>query len=308
VLNVQNIIVYADDTTILCDTANQLKEAIKIFSTYCAKYDIQINAKKTYWMRMGDSVRYDKDNRPIVKPASGEEKFIINGNELEKVDRFKFLGFWLLANGSNSEHLKKRAQMAWTAANDIEKLGFSNRLLNIEIKGNLLNVFIRPKLIYGLENACLTQNDIKYLEKIESKIIKKACDLTKSCYIKPVIKAMKIQMLSSVLLKRNISLLKQLMENTLTRKIIFMDIPNNRINDIINKIGIDLNEIGHYNELVKSSMIISKCVSKLKEINDLEKKEIQTQYQSTIEYLFKNLSPSNHRVLVTLLDSWGQAR
>ena len=31
-------------------------EVIGIFTSYCTKYDIQINAKKTSWMKMGDSV------------------------------------------------------------------------------------------------------------------------------------------------------------------------------------------------------------------------------------------------------------
>ena len=51
---VTGIIVYADDTTILCETENDLKEAIKVFEAYCKKIGIQINEKKTKWMKMGE--------------------------------------------------------------------------------------------------------------------------------------------------------------------------------------------------------------------------------------------------------------
>ena len=70
--------------------------------------------------------------------------------------------------------------MTWTAVSDIETLGFNSRLSNIEIKGNLLNVFIRPKLMNVLENACLTQNDIKYLGKKSVQIDQKVATQSRS--------------------------------------------------------------------------------------------------------------------------------
>ena len=259
-------------------------------------------------MKMGESVRYDSEKRPIIRPPTENEKFVINNKILEKVDRFKFLGFWLLSNGNNSEHIKKRTQMAWTEVADIEKLGFNNPKLDIEIKGNLLNVFVRPKLSYGLENAYLNENDIRYLEKIEGIIIKKSCDFTSGSYSKPIIRAMKIQTIRSMIAKRNISLLKQLMENSLTRKIVLMDLPGNPTGITMKEIGLNIDLIKEYNDLIKSSIIISKCLEKIKYIDEEEKRAQNNEYQQVINYLFKNMTTHNHRVLSTLLDSWEEAR
>ena len=71
---------YADDTTVVCETLNNLNKCIAIIESYCDLYDIKINAKKTKWMQFGDS-------KSIVEPIVR-----VNGEILEKVEQFKFLG------------------------------------------------------------------------------------------------------------------------------------------------------------------------------------------------------------------------
>ena len=104
-------VIYADDTTLACNSYEDLQQVIPIFLKYCENFDILVNAKKTLWMRMGDEIRYDENNKRIIIPPTEREKFIINNISLAKTDRFKFLGFWMLANGGNREHIKKRTAM-----------------------------------------------------------------------------------------------------------------------------------------------------------------------------------------------------
>ncbi len=196
------IIVYADDTTLACKGWYELQQLIPIFMDYCKKYDIKANPNKTLWMKMGETVRYDEQKIPIIGAPNINEKFVINEVTLKKTDRFKFLGFWLLANGSNSEHVSKRISMAYAAVNDIIKLGFHNLYLDIKIKGYYYTVFIRPILSYALENARVTENDILELEKTEAKILKKACGLPFRSFTKPIINAMKIIKLFKKLFKK----------------------------------------------------------------------------------------------------------
>ena len=44
------IILYADDTTIICDSLAKLQATMNIINSYCAKTEICINAKKTKLM------------------------------------------------------------------------------------------------------------------------------------------------------------------------------------------------------------------------------------------------------------------
>ena len=42
----KGFMVYADDTTVVCETLNNLNKCIAIIENYCDLYDIKINAKK----------------------------------------------------------------------------------------------------------------------------------------------------------------------------------------------------------------------------------------------------------------------
>ena len=103
-------IVYADDTTSITESAEKMHEVIKLMVDFCAKYDIIINEKKTKWMKQGERVRETIDGKPLVPPALETEMFKINGQLIEKVDRFKLLGSCAMANGKAKEHVKKRTQ------------------------------------------------------------------------------------------------------------------------------------------------------------------------------------------------------
>ena len=49
------VILYADDTTAITDSAEKMHQVIKIMVEFCARYDIIINEKKTKWMKMGEN-------------------------------------------------------------------------------------------------------------------------------------------------------------------------------------------------------------------------------------------------------------
>ena len=192
---------------------------------------------------MGEKIKYDQNKKPIIKAPLDTEDFRINNVQLEKVDRFKYLEFWLLANDSNMEHLEKRKNMAWATASDIAKIGFNNPYMIWELKGKLYESFIRPKLSYGLENARLNTNDIRELETVEVKILKRACGLPYRSYTAPILAAMGIKRLSRTIEKRKISLLKQLMENPLTRKIILKGNEEISMEDVFAKINVSMESL-----------------------------------------------------------------
>lgn len=198
--------------------------------------------------------------------------------------------------------------MAWAAAKDIEKLGFNNICLNIEVKGTLYDIFVRPKLMYGLENAGLNGNDIRELEKLESKILKRACGLPNRCFSKPIINAMKIKSIRQAIDKRRVSLLKQLVENDLTRKILLMQLKNSDTNDTLLYVGIELNKIRNDSELEKATKIVNACNLKMKKLDEDAKKVDDSDFQKIVDFLFMKMTLASHKTLVAILDSWGDAR
>ena len=68
--------VYADDTTIVCQKLEDLKLVIKLIERFCAEYDITINVNKTKWMRFGPQY------------STEIEEINLNGQLVEKVRDF----------------------------------------------------------------------------------------------------------------------------------------------------------------------------------------------------------------------------
>jgi hypothetical protein len=97
------------------------------------------------------------------------------------------------------------------------------------------------------------------------------------------------------------------MGNALTRKIIFKMLEDKATSDALEYMGFNVNDMKNLNELVKASIIVSKCIKKMKNLNMNPQKEINLDYQVTINYLFNNLSDENREILANLLEIWGYA-
>ena len=75
------VILYADDTVIIAEGENKLQASLDNFLSYCKKWKLQINYKKTKILIFGA--------RNIEK-----FKFYLDGNLIEIVDNFKYLGVY----------------------------------------------------------------------------------------------------------------------------------------------------------------------------------------------------------------------
>jgi hypothetical protein len=62
----RGILVYADDTTIACDSIIKLNALIKIIEKFCDEYDVIINVKKTKWLRFGPKYKEHEDEVVIL--------------------------------------------------------------------------------------------------------------------------------------------------------------------------------------------------------------------------------------------------
>ena len=71
---------YADDTAIMANTENELQLALNNLEIYCKQWKLHVNTDKTKIMIFGKR-RYKK-----------KFDFMLNGEVLEHVDSFKYLG------------------------------------------------------------------------------------------------------------------------------------------------------------------------------------------------------------------------
>ena len=179
---------YADDISIIATTIKKLNAALRIVSDYCSQYDIIINQKKTEWMKLGERVPLDGS---VPDPLEGEE-VIFGGKSIKKVNKFKFLGFWIRPNVSNKEHLKRRKAAAMSVIGQLNSLGLNHDKTDPEGRGTLIQAFVRPRLLYATENCALTKSDVAELVTFEAFIVKHSYGLAGKSMNTPLIAALGI--------------------------------------------------------------------------------------------------------------------
>ena len=73
-------VLYADDTVILAESANDLQTGLNIFYEYCEEWRLKVNTLKT------KIVIFSKGRQPK------DLHFMYNGTEIEIVKEFNYLG------------------------------------------------------------------------------------------------------------------------------------------------------------------------------------------------------------------------
>jgi hypothetical protein len=91
------VILYADDTVLLGDNPDSLKTSLLDFENYCKKWKLEVNISKTKVMVFGS------------RNKKYGNMFKFNGNELETVKDYKYLGLFL---SSTNRYLKIKMHIA----------------------------------------------------------------------------------------------------------------------------------------------------------------------------------------------------
>ena len=142
------ILLYADDTVILDESAVELQSALNAMFLYCKSWDYEENPAKT-------KLTIFFSNR---KP-SDVSKFMYNGQELNVADTFVYLGTMFSYNGrfiNNNQRLYDQARKVMFAV-----LSKSRKLhLTVDIQLQLFDSMIIPILLYGSEVTGFEKHDI----------------------------------------------------------------------------------------------------------------------------------------------------
>lgn len=291
------IIVYADDTTIITRSSDDMHKAIATIVKYCLKYDIIINELKTQWLKIGDPVRESESGVPIVRPAMPQEDFKINGKIIEKVDRFKLLGIWTMSNGSHRTHITKRIKAAYAPVPGLNELGLNDPKMDPRIIGTLISSYVRPRLLYGSEAIELNEQEMRDLIVCEGKIIKRAMNIPYNCYNTQLYEMLEIQSPAWAMKKRKITFLKQLLENKITSKML---ITRRTAMDYTLYI-IGAGDQGSLSDKDYIAKLLQMCNSEISRINALENEQSMSDYTKVLRNLWRNREEDDNEDTLMLM-------
>ena len=98
------VLLYADDTVLLAESAYDLQKNLNLFQEYCSQWNLKVNPCKT------KVVVFGAKNKSLYN-------FQLDDNNLEITDSYKYLGLVLSSNGSfltTRKHLAEQGRMPIT--------------------------------------------------------------------------------------------------------------------------------------------------------------------------------------------------
>ena len=131
------ILLYADDTVLLAENANDLQNLLNIYSNYCEAWKLKLNTSKT----------------KVLFFSRGRQRrrsFHFNDVSLDTVNEYKYLGILFNRSGSffkTKQDIAKQATKAMFALIKKSK----HLCLPVDIQIDLFNKMIKPILLYGCE-------------------------------------------------------------------------------------------------------------------------------------------------------------
>lgn len=131
-------IFYADDAALMSDNPEHFQYLLHKFGNYCKRWRLKINTAKTKIMILGGNSR------------SNNTSFTIEGETIEIVKEFKYLGVLFTQNGRFIRYLKYLSEVACKAMYLLRKRTV-NLHLPIDCQLKLFDQTIVPILLYGCE-------------------------------------------------------------------------------------------------------------------------------------------------------------
>ena len=125
---------YTDDTTLMAESEEELKSLLMKVKEETEKAGLKLNIQKTKVMA----------SSPIIP-------WQINGETMETVTNFIFLGFIIIADGNCSHEIKRHLLLGRKAMINLDSL-LKSRDISLPTKVRLVKAMVFPVVMYGCES------------------------------------------------------------------------------------------------------------------------------------------------------------
>ena len=157
---------FADDIVICSESKEQVEEKLESWRYALERRGMKVNRRKTEYMCVNER----QDN------SSGTVK--MQGEEVTKVEDFKYLGSTVQSNGECGREVKKRVQAGWNGWRRMSGV-ICDRRVPARVKGKVYKVAVRPAMLYGLETVALTKRQEAEMEVAELKMLRFSLGVTR---------------------------------------------------------------------------------------------------------------------------------
>ena len=159
---------YADDI-VLCGTRREVVEKkLEEWRRTMEDRGLKINRKKTVYLR------FNVDGNLV-----GNSDINLQGQNLERVNTFKYIGATLAENGDLDAEMTHRIQSGWQNWTRVSGI-LCDRRISLRVKGKVyLKTVVRPAMMYGAETWAVKKAQEKKLDVAEMRMLRWMSGVTK---------------------------------------------------------------------------------------------------------------------------------
>ncbi|KAK3523477.1 hypothetical protein QTP86_033702, partial [Hemibagrus guttatus] len=150
---------FADDIVICSESREQVEENLERWRFALERRGMKVSRSKTEYM--------------CVNEREGSGTVRLQGEEVKKVQEFKYLGSTVQSNGECGNEVKKRVQAGWNGWRKVSGV-LCDQKISARIKGKVYRTVVRPAMLYGLETVSLRKRQESELEVAELKMLRVA--------------------------------------------------------------------------------------------------------------------------------------
>ncbi|KAK3543676.1 hypothetical protein QTP70_026892, partial [Hemibagrus guttatus] len=155
---------FADDIVICSESREQVEENLERWRFALERRGMKVSHNKTEYM--------------CVNEREGSGTVRLQGEEVKKVQEFKYLGSTVQSNGECGKEVKKRVQAGWNGWRKVSGV-LCDQKISARIKGKVYRTVVRPAMLYGLETVSLRKRQESELEVAELKMLRFSLGVTR---------------------------------------------------------------------------------------------------------------------------------
>ncbi|KAK3540011.1 hypothetical protein QTP70_022804 [Hemibagrus guttatus] len=155
---------FADDIVICSESREQVEENLERWRFALERRGMKVSRSKTEYM--------------CVNEREGSGTVRLQGEEVKKVQEFKYLGSTVQSNGECGKEVKKRVQAGWNGWRKVWGV-LCDQKISARIKGKVYRTVVRAAMLYGLETVSLRKRQESELEVAELKMLRFSLGVTR---------------------------------------------------------------------------------------------------------------------------------
>merc|ERR1712121_55348 len=159
-------LLFADDTALVAESAEQLQCLVQEFGRVCKRRKLRVNVGKSKVMRIGGSEEPEMLN------------IRLNGDMVEVVDSFKYLGSCFSSDGGVKGDVCMRIQEGVKAFGAMKKV-WNERNVTLGVKRELYERIVVPTVMYGSETWAMRAEEKNKLDVTEMNCLRSMCGVTR---------------------------------------------------------------------------------------------------------------------------------